>query len=248
MNRCLIIPDVHQDLVWLKALLKQTRNWDHCVFLGDYFDTRKNPSEVATMRETARFLIQLARKHPGKITFLWGNHDIPYLEAHRTWKQSRHRALPKTNAGVTISGLDVNGIFAEWPPDFVQNVGLFQVANGHLISHAGIASRFWPEASTNEESLAILQEECAIALRDFHQHYFPLLAPGIARGGEEPIGGITWQCWTEFEDSLPLPQIVGHTRSQRGARQTGRSWCLDGGQTCYGLLEGPTLTVKEIAR
>ena len=42
----------------------------------------------------------------------------------------------------------------------------------------------------------------------------------------------------EFSDTeVSLPQVVGHTTSSRGgARSRGRSWCLDGSQTCYGIL------------
>jgi len=67
------------------------------------------------------------------------------------------------------------------------------------------------------------------------------------RGGEkQERGGTTWQDWNlEFsDDEIPLPQIVGHTRSASGARQQGRSWCLDGRQTCYGRLEPEALTVR----
>ncbi|MCC5841421.1 MAG: hypothetical protein JJT96_15000 [Opitutales bacterium] len=43
-------------------------------------------------------------------------------------------------------------------------------------------------------------------------------------------------------DELP-PQIVGHT-SRSGPDRKGRSWCLDGEQTCYGILDGNELEVR----
>ena len=65
------------------------------------------------------------------------------------------------------------------------------------------------------------------------------------RGGEQPCGGITWQDWNdEFRDDLPCPQLVGHTSSSDGARQQGRSWCIDGGQTCYACLSGERLELR----
>lgn len=245
VERCLIIPDIHQDIPWLQKILQQAGDWDHCIFLGDYFDTRERPEDVASIEETAQFIRDFASTQTGKVTFLWGNHDIPYLEAHRNWNGNERKALPRTNAGVPVSGIAVNKIFEILPPELVRTFRLFHVINGYLLSHAGVAERFWPQSNQTSDSLSILEKECESVLRQFHKQYSPLLAPGIARGGEEPVGGLTWQCWTEFADSLPLPQIVGHTRSQRGARQNGRSWCLDGGQTCYGILEGQDLKIQQ---
>ncbi|MGE9291345.1 MAG: metallophosphoesterase [Puniceicoccales bacterium] len=243
VDRCLIIPDVHQDIRWVKRILASAGEWDHCIFLGDYFDTRNSPENVATIQDTAKFIYEFAQAHPNKTSFLWGNHDLPYLEAHRSWPNMNRRALPRSNAGVPISGTEASRIFQQWPEDFTASIRLFRVINGHLLSHAGVAQQFWMNPNDLGDSLSHLEEECTDALLHFHKRNHPLLSPGIARGGEEPVGGITWQCWSEFADDLPLPQIVGHSRSLSGARQNGRSWCIDGGQTCYAVLEEDQLTV-----
>jgi hypothetical protein len=66
---------------------------------------------------------------------------------------------------------------------------------------------------------------------------FSILTAGKSRGGEQEAGGITWLDWEEeFVDEIPYSQIVGHTRGH-GPRNIGRSWCLDGSQTCWGMLD-----------
>ena len=58
-----------------------------------------------------------------------------------------------------------------------------------------------------------------------------------------------WCDWNEeFVDDLPFPQIVGHTADAK-PRRKGRSWCLDCGQTHYGVLEADgTLVVKRVKK
>jgi len=41
----------------------------------------------------------------------------------------------------------------------------------------------------------------------------------------------------DFCSSVPMPQVVGHTASPSGVRQKGKSYCIDGAQTCYALVE-----------
>jgi hypothetical protein len=54
-----------------------------------------------------------------------------------------------------------------------------------------------------------------------------------------------WLYWVEdFVEAPELPpQIVGHT-SRAGPAQKGRSWCLDGNQTGYGMLGDDGLEVR----
>jgi hypothetical protein len=129
------------------------------------------------------------------------------------------------------------------PATFWAAARLATVVHGWLISHAGVARTHWPEAPTSNAALAMFLERCANALAQLRGFPDPLLLPGICRGGAERVGGITWLDWDEeFDDSaIPFPQIVGHTSNPAGLRQKGRSWCLDGCQTSFGILAGTTL-------
>jgi len=238
-GRVLVVPDIHQEVEWVRRLLRQEEGqWDHVVFLGDYFDTYKRPPEAATAVETAEYLLELKREFAGRSTFLLGNHDIPYLEVSR----SVSRGLPfrrlvhpcpgfSPSEAETVGRLLGEGFFAD--------CRLFVQALGYLLSHAGVHPTFWraglPDITDPIESLEAL---CAIALEHVDQRRLAILGVGSARGGAQPVGGITWLDWRfEFEDAPALPpQIVGHTPSTQGPRWNGRSICIDGGQSCWLML------------
>jgi len=252
-ERCIIVPDVHQDIAWVERVFEREQvmaSNDSVVFLGDYFDSSKKPRKRAGVGETCEFLERTRAALGGRCVFLLGNHDIQYWEAkpicdaHRTPRHLHNRC------GMSFSKSAAKKVASNLPLDFWTNARLFIAVNGWLLSHAGLAACYWPQAETVERSLEILQENCVGALlmmRFGPQH---LLAAGQVRGGTAPVGGLTWQDWNdEFADALPLPQIVGHTIDElAGARANGRSWCIDGGQSCYGMLTGQNFETRTIER
>lgn len=255
-QRCLIIPDVHQDIAWVERILASETTTgsppDRIVFLGDYFDSRRSPDQRAGVAETCAYLDALRVRLGERGVFLLGNHDVQYFEAraaclaHRTPRDLRYKCGP------SFSHSAAKQIAKNLSPEFWSATRLFVNVNGWLLSHAGVAPAHWPERATVAESLAALERDCAAALQSIlapllpHRPSHPLLQAGYVRGGDTPVGGLTWLDWDhEFEDALPAPQLVGHTVSPLGARQSGRSWCLDGGQTCYGVLVGGELSVRD---
>lgn len=247
-DRCLVVPDVHQDLAWLKRILAaEESNCDLIVFLGDYFDSVKRPDEVAPVAEVARWMRAYKEANPDRVVLLLGNHDLHYWEAaHACWRQRSPKDMRyATNA---FSKSHARKIAKEWDASFWAKLRLFVEVNGWLLSHAGLAAEFgYPHLET-DAALSELDAHCELVLRDFMKAEFPILHAGRVRGGYQPVGGILWQDWfEEFEDSHPLPQIVGHSKPRGGsapARQKGRSWCLDGAQTTYGILTSEGLGVK----
>lgn len=258
-QRCLIIPDVHQDLAWVERILARENvdgtatdpvappPPDRIVFLGDYFDSHRKPQDRAGVADICAWLDAARRRFGERAVFLLGNHDIQYLEARPTCLARRTPRFLGTKCGSAFTHNTAKRIAKDLSPDFWRTARLFVCVNGWLLSHAGLAPSHWPAAPTTDESLARLDAQCgealdALALR---RPVHPLLQAGRVRGGDAPVGGITWLDWDdEFEDALPLPQIVGHTVDPGGARQQGRAWCLDGAQTCYGLLTPEGLTVR----
>jgi hypothetical protein len=240
----LVVPDLHQDLAWMERVLAAETAWDRIVFLGDYLDTRF-PRQVASLEETVDWLEDFASEHGDRVTRLLGNHDLPYLEVLQ--QLGAGAADPVTirfPAGVEILPRHVQAVAAGWRSPFRRGFRLLAEVEGWLLSHAGIHPSFWPGGSDPRASLARLETEAHRALTDLPTTESPLLEAGAARGGFQPVGGLTWLDWDEeFEDGLPLPQLVGHTRHYGQALQTGRSWCLDGGQTTYGLLRDGALTI-----
>lgn len=246
--RCLVIPDVHQDVAWVRRVLAQEamQSWDRVVFLGDYFDTR-TPLKMRTgVDATCAYLEKLRHELGDRAVFLLGNHDIQYLEAKPACDQHRKLRQQFYKCGPAYSQSAAKKVAKGLSKEFWAATRLFVSVNGWLLSHAGVASALWPLAGTVEESLTTLERECRVALATMKRGPHPLLEAGVVRGGDAPVGGITWQDWDdEFKDTLPLPQLVGHTRADR-ARQKGRSWCLDGAQSCYGVLTAEGLSVKRV--
>ena len=244
---CLLMFDIHQNITWAQSILAaESGNFSHLVLGGDYFDSKAK--EASTVTETCRFLMEVADTYADKVTILLGNHDVQYLEG-------RHRYLKYRNPkklNYKLSGFSNNKgqkIAKNLSEDFSRELRLFQLVNGYLISHAGIAKKHWAPHSETAFPLDSFNQYCDEVLNNFAHQYYSILAAGTARGGDEPAGGIIWLDWDdEFSDeAIPYPQIVGHTSSSRGARKNGRSWCLDGKQSCYGLLsKNGILSIKTL--
>jgi len=235
---CLLIFDPHQDTDWIRRVVqKEKHRVSHLLLGGDYFDTFRE-GQVGGVEDMCDLLLELGDSWRDRITVLLGNHDVHYMEAKRWCDLHRNpKALNYKCSGYTNNKAKHISKKLSW--DFWQSCRLFQQVNGFLISHAGVAGRFWHPELEIDAAVDALDGHCQVVLDRLPFHSFAILRPGRERGGEEEKGGITWLDFdTEFSDlDVPLPQIVGHTPSKMGARQNGRSWCLDGFQSCYGILQ-----------
>ncbi len=251
-GRCLLIPDVHQNTAWVERILAAEdvtpKRPDLIVFLGDYFDAHRHAKDRTSLASTCEWLNSTRNRLGIRAVFLLGNHDVQYLEAkpacdrHRTPRHLRYKC------GSAYSHSAAKRIAHDLSPDFWNDARLFVYVNGWLLSHAGVARSFWPDTSDLQTSLDSLELEASRAISTTHAILappHPLLQAGRVRGGDASVGGITWLDWDEeFVDVLPIPQIVGHTGSKSGARQKGRSWCIDGQQSSYGILTSTALSIS----
>ncbi|MBC7365747.1 MAG: metallophosphoesterase [Undibacterium sp.] len=245
VRRCLVIPDVHQNVAWVERVLARETECDLAVFLGDYFDIR-TPLKIRTgVGATCAYLMKTWQERGRKSVFLLGNHDVQYLEAKPACDQYCTPRNLHYKCGSAYTHAAAAEVAKGLSEEFWSGTRLFVSVNGWLLSHAGVAQTLWPPQASTADSLAALEDQAARALTTMRKGAHPLLQAGAVRGGDATVGGITWQDWDhEFSDALPCPQIVGHTASELGARKKGRSWCVDGNQTCYGVLTGENLTVK----
>jgi hypothetical protein len=236
VKKCLIIPDVHQDVEWVMSILeKEKGNYDHIIFTGDYFDTHKSTEQVSG-KETARFVKGLCDGIFGPVTICVGNHDIGYMES---WSANqkfthKHHILNSCSGFTNSKSIEINKIlkWEDW-----RKFQLFTEFGGYLFSHAGMHPSFWNFYKTREENLDSLWEEADDALRSVSIKPSRLFVAGQSRGGPAPVGGLIWQDIDEFEDNEEMPpQIFGHTVGNN-PRRKGRSYCLDSGQKTYGLLD-----------
>lgn len=243
----LAIFDVHQRLDWFNAVLEHERgNYDHMVFGGDAMDSFDSPPIVAGARETAKWYAQLLQTP--NVTVCLGNHDLPQREVHGYAKQHRRKPhLLNACSGFTQS--KAIEFAKEMTHELWSKVRLFVVANGWLLSHAGIREDNWHSHLTDEENLGHLWREAEKAVEMAPHHPHPLFQCGYSRCGTAPYGGPLWLDWdTEFEDNLVYPQLVGHSHLANVHRSIGRSWCIDSGIGYVLIAADGTLTHKTLSR
>jgi DNA repair exonuclease SbcCD nuclease subunit len=215
-------------------------NYDHIVFGGDIIDSHDAPPAVSGARETARWYARLIESP--NTTVLMGNHDLPQFESHSHSRAHRHKR-PLFNACSGFTHSKAIEFAKEMTHDLWRKVRLFCVANGWLLSHAGIQENSWQNHLAAETNLDRLWNEADEALEAAPFKPHRLFACGYNRGGDANYGGPLWLDWdTEFEDVLPYPQIVGHTHKLNAHRRIGRSWCIDSG-TGYVII-APDGTVE----
>jgi len=236
--RALVLSDAHQRIDWVKAVLEQERgNFDHIVFLGDWFDSFNEPPIVSGVAETATFVKQMLDGAYGNATLLLGNHDIAYLEAayHLRRGYSIKKLYNYCSGYTNNKAHKINDVLTikDW-----RKMRLFTVVNGWLASHAGFRENNWRPFASVEENYEKLNTESEEALQLVHFGKHPLFAVGFSRGGSVALGGPIWADWNhDFEDNLPVKQIVGHTPKHNTVRSIGGSYCIDGGQSTYAIIQ-----------
>ena len=248
--KLLVIPDLHEDLDFLRYVLaaEDPADFDRVIFLGDYFDARPPlQTSDAHLREVAETVIGLKGMLGDKMRLLCGNHDLPY-----------YALRPSCGNG----GGSPNNVIGNWLPDTtraraeiinaVWDEAIWRglegglLLDGWLFSHAGVHPRFWPgDADSPEKAAEAFRANWREAIdRIFEESENPLFAAGHARGGAAEVGGPIWLDWDlEFEDGLDVPQIAGHTRCAQAA-QKGRSFCIDFAQAAYAVVEDGEINLR----
>lgn len=241
-QRVLVIPDVHQSVEWATAILEREQgNFDHVVFLGDFFDSHFSPPQVAGSEATAEFVKRIIDGVYGPATLLIGNHDLPIMQGYRACRAHKtpHPSLVCSgySSSTSKNAHKVLG-WADW-----RRFELFKLVNGRLLSHAGFLGDFWVTGDTVENNLDALYRESQYALESIELGASRFWRCGDYRKDPDrkgPLiifGGPVWCDIREFRDELPLSQIFGHSQKPNTIRQLGCSYCIDGGQSCYLLIE-----------
>jgi hypothetical protein len=234
-----IVPDIHEKVLWIEQFIAGLNGeYDKIVFLGDYFDHFQSSKEKVS--RTAHWL-KYSLHQPRRV-HLWGNHDIWY---------GYPLAEGLICSGNTMDKQEyINTILT--PKDWAKLV-LYTKEQDFYLSHGGLHKYHFehPVLGISDEWLA---NACQTALEQARGGLTnPILFPGRARGGRQPVGGITWLCWSEF---LPIPeinQIVGHTcrnevryqwvPNKKDAKTV--NVCLDTNLRYLGLLENGKFTEIE---
>lgn len=243
MSRVLVIPDVHQDILFLSRILDRENldRFDQVVFLGDYFDANIEAfAGEGPTRLTAQFLHQLVNSYPKKVKLLWGNHDIIYCRLREYVLREDPKVIMEKAGPLDLKETFQRALWINetWPGDMWFRMELAVVLDDWLLSHAGIHPDFWNAALPAAEALVELKQQWNDVIGNlFENEDHRLLEAGQARGGTLPAGGPIWCDWDEeFVDGHPYRQLVGHT-GRSTPRQNGRSWCIDCSQQSYCIME-----------
>jgi hypothetical protein len=256
----IVIPDVHQNLNFVKTILFENPDAEKYIFLGDWFDSHKKNGEISSFKKTCTFLKHLVLEHPLKdrFVFLVGNHDMCYI-AHnnKSGKTSiGSKIIPYWCSGATNSKISTfrrNFWDCQLYDDFfIKNFKVIYKENNFIFSHAGLDISKIPYGSTIENFIEDVAKSAWENFRDFTWKYNYVISDiGVCRGGWANCGGLLWlDYYREFNASGNIgKQIFGHTSGSEPRVElqgtTGESWCIDCNQQYYIKIEnGVVETVK----
>ncbi len=243
--KILVIPDLHENLDFLKYIMavEDTASCEHVVMLGDYFDPPS--SEDASLKQVQRVagtIFGFKEILGDKLHLLCGNHDLPYYALRPACGQNAGRPNLMIGEWLEVSSLARAEVINElWDEAFWRSLRGAVILDGWLFSHAGIHPHHWPKGGkAPADRYAKFEQRWNAQFAQIHAQPDAepeLFSIGGARRGTADFGGPLWLDWNEeFEDSLELPQIVGHTLCANPT-QKGRSYCVDFAQAAYAIVE-----------
>ena len=206
--RILVIPDVHQKLAKLEKIL-ENNTFDRLISLGDWFDDfYDTPSQA---QRTAERIIELYSIYGENFTWLLGNHDVPYLFPNM---YDYYACSGNTRDKIKA----IQEVFRGSSMPLGYNVELATVikidgCRDIVLSHAGVSEQHFSKPFSDNISSEDVLARCEQAFKKTNLLLQDsVLCAGMARGGRQDVGGITWLDWRyEFMPVPSISQIVGHT-------------------------------------
>jgi hypothetical protein len=248
--KSIIIPDIHQRVNFVEMFLSEVPDYDEVIFLGDWFDSFLEPPAVSGFEDTCQFLRGLMSEHPDKdkFVFLIGNHDISYIYENRDL--SCHKISKTTKyfcSGFTASKAKKfrHQFFDRGLKDsfFLSKFKIAHQSQGWTFSHAGIVPDHFPYGYTLERLVNELLPDVLKNFRNLeYSHNWLLSGAGVARGGWEKVGGLTWCDWNRefYATSMAGKQILGHTTVKEPTVESQgtefESWNIDT-EKYYGIIK-----------
>ena len=248
--KILVIPDLHEDLNFLRYIIamEDPSKYDKVVMLGDYFDPHQvaNPDEK-NLRQVVGTILGFKEILGDKLHLLCGNHDLPYYALRPACGENTglpNRIISNWLGNTTCARAEI--INEIWDEAFWHELECAVYLGGWLFSHAGVHSSWWREdLSDTEARVNWLNQRWQHGFERIYEEAEPeIFAAGRARGGLLDYGSPIWLDFDEeFEDTLEVPQIVGHTSCAKQT-QKGRSFCIDMRQAAYGVVDGDDMELR----
>lgn len=191
--KSLIIPDIHNKIEGVDALLNRERP-DEVIYIGDAFDSVGDTPEDAL--RTARWL--KARLHLPGHHFILGNHELQYRWPKAPWHVTAAYSKDKQEA--------IDSVLS--PTDWKKTN--FAVQRGNWwFTHAGLHPNLFvhPILGWDDTRVWNILHEA-----EFKAHagiYTPITDEARAYG--DTPSGPQWLRWSEFEPIPRINQVVGHT-------------------------------------
>jgi hypothetical protein len=240
-----IIPDIHQNFDFLNKITEKHKD-DNFIFLGDYFDAKKDFS----IKYFINNFLDLFNQIHEKSIFLVGNHDIPYFEEwfrHKYFKKYPYKPQNKIYKCSGYTRNKASKIVRKMDVLF-EKLQLFHYEDGFLLSHAGIVSSDIPvfdniENFVKQNNLNFNEWKTSPLTCPYSKY---LWRTGSCRGGDSEKGGPVWLDWKrEFEPIDGISQIVGHSFGDE-PRENKHNYCIDCGQKNYATIENGHIEIIDI--
>lgn len=252
MANVIVIGDSHQDTEFIKKVLKQENNAsgaDKILFLGDYFDTKKD--NVAGAKETSEYLMSLDKEFGDKILWIAGNHCLPYYyDIHFLRQNKKVRVNPFYNG--SYSRTKARKISKVLTDEFISKQKLAHVVDNVLYTHAGATPDLIPTNLDENEKVYFdisgFLDECDRVMKNFaYEPNHPFFRVGKIRGGSSKTGGLIWCDGTyEFWTTLDMPFLIfAHTPQYIVPNILNNYLNLDFRQTRYAIVkDGAEIILK----
>lgn len=216
----IIVGDIHGNVEKVKAWLAYKPEEVH-VALGDYLDSFFEPPERQI--EALRLLLK------SRTVLLWGNHEIHYCKTW-PWICMGHQSEPWLEKYINI---------------ITRHKSRFKAAHavdGWLCTHAGCKQAFLHESTNVVDVADFLNAEFDQWSKNPIRFQRPsgcmripadsIFQIGRGRGGDGSAGGIFWFDHKRESGLASIPQIFGHTESEKPV-QGDNYICLDTTNTDY---------------
>lgn len=204
----LIIPDIHDEIENLDAIIKKYSHIKRRLALGDWFDSFTRTDATATAERLKQWIEEGNES-------LYGNHDIQYsfdiehlfCSGFGAWK------LKQIQNVMTRDHWDKIKLHTWF--EFEDGLNLNPLLATHAGFHAeliNIPMGYWEDIHNVREHIDGRLDTATDLLNGGRAD--GLVRAGKSRGGSERYGGVTWCDFREFEPIPGIDQVMGHTYSR----------------------------------
>lgn len=222
--KTLVIPDIHSRWELAEQIIQAAEPWDHCVLLGDYFDSFDPLLDSLNNTEDAARWLRDKLTDP-RYTCLVGNHEMPYFHGPERFGCSGYTDVKSTVINRIIT------------PDLARRMPLAYMTEGWLLSHAGFHPKYIQHVG-DPVGFA------AMAMDHLWEHG---RAHDVILDDEAGVLWIRSWLWPLLEPDARFGQIFGHTPDKIVRRYRGDCICLDTHLRHFAMIEDGKLAIHKTA-